>query len=95
MDGIDIAIVDLNEGKTNAVAKELQALARSATVFVADVTNRDQIYAAIVLTERELEEFDIIINNAWIPQMQPLAVVTPPDVETIFKVNIELVLRGI
>ncbi len=36
-----------------------------------------------------------MVNNAGISQVQPLADVTPQEVETIFKVNIEGVLWGI
>lgn len=46
-DGMDIAIIDLKEDKMDAVAKEVRALGRKATVFVADVTSRDQVYAAV------------------------------------------------
>jgi NAD(P)-dependent dehydrogenase (short-subunit alcohol dehydrogenase family) len=44
-DGTDIAIVDLYKEKMAAVAKEVQALSRKATIFVADVSSRDQVYA--------------------------------------------------
>ncbi|TVQ95804.1 MAG: SDR family NAD(P)-dependent oxidoreductase, partial [Desulfovibrionales bacterium] len=94
-DGADIAVVDLKKEKMDAVAKEVQALGRRATVFFADVTNRDQVYAAVDHAEKELEGFDIMVNNAGIAQVQPLAEVTPQEVETIFKVNIEGVLWGI
>ena len=94
-DGADIAVVDLKKEKINAVAKEVQALGHRATVFVEDVTSRDQIYTAVDLAEKELGGFDIMVNNAGIAQVQPLAEVTPQEVETIFKVNIEGVLCGI
>jgi meso-butanediol dehydrogenase/(S,S)-butanediol dehydrogenase/diacetyl reductase len=94
-DGMDIAIVDLKKEKMDAVAKEVQALGRNATVFVADVASRDQVYAAVDHAEKALGNFDIMVNNAGIAQVQPLAEVTPQEVETIFKVNIEGVLWGI
>ncbi|MFT7266472.1 MAG: meso-butanediol dehydrogenase/(S,S)-butanediol dehydrogenase/diacetyl reductase [Halioglobus sp.] len=91
----DIAIVDLKKDKMDAVAKEVKALGRKATVFVADVTSRDQVYAAVDHAETELGGFDIMVNNAGIAQVQPLADVTPQEVETIFKVNIEGVIWGV
>ena len=94
-DGANIAIVDLKEEKMAAVAKEVVALGRRATLFVADVTSRDQVYAAVDHAEKELDGFDIMVNNAGIAQVQPLAEVTPQEVETIFKVNIKGVLWGI
>lgn len=94
-DGMDIAIVARNKEKMNAVAKEIEALGRKATIFVADVSDRDQVYAAVDHAHKELGDFDVMVNNAGIAQVQPLSEVTPQEVETIFKINIEGVLWGI
>ena len=94
-DGADIAIVDVNEGKMKGVADEVKASGRKATTFKADVTKRDDVYAAIDHAEKELGGFDIMINNAGIAQVQPLSEVTPEEVEKILKVNVEGVLWGI
>jgi meso-butanediol dehydrogenase/(S,S)-butanediol dehydrogenase/diacetyl reductase len=94
-DGANIAIVDLKEGKMATVADEVRKIGRKATTFKADVSKRDDVYAAIDHAERELGGFDIMVNNAGIAQIQPLADVTPAEVEKIFKVNVEGVLWGI
>jgi meso-butanediol dehydrogenase/(S,S)-butanediol dehydrogenase/diacetyl reductase len=94
-DGADIAIVDVNDQKTQAVADEVRALGRKATTFKADVSKRDDVYAAINHAEKELGGFDIMVNNAGIANIQPLADVTPEEVEKILKVNVEGVLWGI
>lgn len=94
-DGADIAIVDVNEGKMRDVAAEVRTSARKATTFKADVTKRDDVYAAIDHAEKELGGFDIIINNAGIAQVQPLSEVTSEELEKILKVNVEGVLWGI
>ncbi len=94
-DGMDIALVDLKREKMEAVAKEIEALGRKTTVFVADVSNREQVYAAVDHAEKELGGFDVMVNNAGIVQIQTLADVTPQEVETIFKINVEGVLWGI
>lgn len=94
-DGADIALVDIKDEKTNAVADEVRKIGRKATTFKADVTKRDQVYAAVNHAEKELGGFDVIVNNAGIAQVQPLADVTPEEVEKILKVNVEGVLWGI
>lgn len=96
-DGVDVAIVDLNikKDKMDAVAEEVRALGRKAIIIVADVTRREQVYAVIEHTEKELGGFDIMVNNAGIAQVQPLADVTQEEVDSILKVNIEGVLWGI
>jgi meso-butanediol dehydrogenase / (S,S)-butanediol dehydrogenase / diacetyl reductase len=94
-DGFDIALVDLKPDKLNAVAKEIQALGRETSVFAADVSDRDQVYAAIDHAEAELGGFDVMVNNAGIAQVKPIDDVLPEDVEKIFKINIDGVLWGI
>lgn len=94
-DGADIALVDLHEEKVSIVAKEIEQIGRKATAITADVTDRDQVYAAINTTESELGGFDIIVNNAGIAQVAPLAEVEPESVRQIFAVNVEGVLWGI
>jgi len=94
-DGFDLTLVDLKEDKLEAVAKEIEALGRKATTFAADVSKRDDIYAAIEYTEKELGGFDVIVNNAGIAQVKPLSEVTPEEVDRIFKINIDGVLWGI
>ncbi len=78
-----------------AVADKVRATGRKATTFKADVSKRDDVYAAVDHTEKELGGFDIIVNNAGIANIQSIADVTPEEVEKIFKVNIEGVLWGI
>jgi len=94
-DGANIAVVELDEEKAQAVAREVGALGRKATHYRADVSNRDEVYAAIDHAERELGRFDIMVNNAGIAQVQPLLDVTPEEVDRIFKINVEGVLWGI
>lgn len=94
-DGADIAIVDLKEDKTKSVAEEVKALGRKATTFKADVSKRDEVYAAIDHAEKELGGFDIMVNNAGIAQIQPLADVTPEEFNKIIQINVAGVLWGI
>ena len=94
-DGADIAIADVNEEKMKAVAEEVNKIGRRATTFKVDVSNRDAVFAAVDHAEEELGGFDIIVNNAGIAQVQPLANVTPEEVDKIFKVNVQGVLWGI
>lgn len=94
-DGADIAIADMKEDKMKAVAEEIKAVGRKATFFKADISKRDDVYAAIDHAEKQLGGFDIMVNNAGIAQVQAIADVTPVEVEKIFKVNVYGVLWGI
>lgn len=94
-DGADIAIVDMNEAKMSDVAGEVRDIGRKATTFKADISKRDDVYAAIDHAEKQLGGFDIMINNAGIAQVQPLADVTPEELDKILKINVGGVLWGI
>lgn len=94
-DGANVAIVDLNDEKVSDVAAEVKALGRDAVTYKADVSKRDEVFAAIDHAESSLGGFDVMVNNAGIAQVQPIADVTPEEVDKILKVNVEGVLWGI
>ncbi len=94
-DGANIALVDIKADKLDSVRKEVEALGVRATTFRADVSKRDEVYAAIDHAEKELGGFDVIVNNAGIAQVKPLADVGPEDLERIFRINVDGVVWGI
>ncbi|MGH6760317.1 MAG: acetoin reductase [Phyllobacterium sp.] len=94
-DGADIALVDLKDDKIKSVAEEIRALGCKATTFKADVSDRDQVHAAVDHAEKELGGFDIIVNNAGIAQVKAISDVTPEDVDLIYRINVQGVLWGI
>ncbi|EME63084.1 acetoin dehydrogenase [Rhodococcus ruber BKS 20-38] len=94
-DGADVALLDVDGGKLAAVEGEVRAAGSKSISVVADVTDREQIRAAVDRTEAELGGFDIIVNNAGIAQVNPIADVTPEEVSRIMAVNVEGVLWGI
>lgn len=72
-DGADIALVDIDDDKTTAIAGEVRKIGRKATTFTADVSKRDQVHAAIDHAEKELHGFDVIVNNAGIVKVGAIA----------------------
>jgi len=94
-DGMDIALVDVHQPSLEETANEVRALGRQALALVADVSERDAVYAAVDETEKTLGGFDVMVNNAGIAQVQPLAEVLPEDIAKIYKINVEGVLWGI
>lgn len=94
-EGASLMLVDMNAANLEAVAKEVQALGRKVATFVADISQRDQVYAAIDHAEEALGGFDIIVNNAGIAQVQSLADVTPEEVDRIMRINVQGTLWGI
>jgi meso-butanediol dehydrogenase/(S,S)-butanediol dehydrogenase/diacetyl reductase len=94
-DGADVAIADLDREKASAVADEVRASGRKSVAVVTDVSDRDQVFAAVETTARELGGFDIMVNNAGIAQVQTLEDVRPEDLELIQRINVGGVLWGI
>ena len=94
-DGADIALVDLNQEKLDAAAAEVRALGRRAFTYIADVSQLDQVTAAVAFAEKELAGFDIMVNNAGIAQVAPLLDVTPEEVDRIMRINVQGTLWGI
>ncbi len=66
-----------------AVTQEIEALGGKATTFVADVSDRQQVYAAVDHAEKEPGGLDIMVNNAGIAQVQPIDEVTPQEMDII------------
>lgn len=65
-DGADIALVDVNDDKIRQVAEEIIALGRRAIFINADVSQREQVFAAVEQAEKQLGGFDVMVNNAGI-----------------------------
>ncbi|GAA5235165.1 acetoin reductase [Verticiella sediminum] len=93
-DGADLALVDIKADTIAAVCEEVESLGRKATTFVADVSQRAQVHAAVDHAEDALGGFDVIVNNAGIAQVKPIADVLPEDLERIFRVNVDSVVWG-
>lgn len=94
-DGHDVALVDLGSDKIEQVAREIREIGTDATTFVADVSDRDQVFAAVDHAHEALGSFDVMINNAGIAQVAPLDDVRPEDTKKIWAVNVDGVLWGI
>jgi len=93
-DGANLALVDIKADKLEAVKAEVEAHGVKATTFTADVSDRDQVFAAVEHAEKELGGFDVIVNNAGIAQVKPLDDVRPDDLDRIFRINVDGVVWG-
>ena len=94
-DGADVCLVDLTAESVAAVHDEVVALGSRAAVFGADVSDRDAVFAAVDHAVAELGGLDIMVNNAGIAMVEPLADVRPDEVDRLWRININGVLWGI
>ena len=93
--GADVALVDVNLDGIAAVADEIAELGSKSTTFVADVSDRDAVFAAVSHAASALGRFDVMVNNAGIALVGPLAEVTPQDLSRLWAINVDGVLWGI
>ena len=96
-DGADIGLLDLpsKKDKLEAVAGEVRDIGRKATVIGADVSNRDEVRAAVDKTEKDLGGFDIMVNNAGVQNVTLFTDITPELLDRLFKINVWGVVWGI
>ncbi|GAA2784415.1 acetoin reductase [Mycolicibacterium pallens] len=94
-DGADVGLVDVRSDGIEAVAAEIAEIGCKATTFVADVSDREQVFAAVDHTATALDGFDIMVNNAGIALVGPIADVTAEQVGRVWDINVNGVLWGI
>lgn len=93
-DGADIALVDIRPEGISDVADEIAEIGCKATTYVADVSDRDQVFAAVDHAATALGAFDIMVNNAGIALVGPIADVTPEEAARVWAINVNGVLWG-
>lgn len=94
-DGADIALVDVAPEGIDGVAAEIAEIGCKATTVVADVSDRDQVFAAVDYAASTLGGLDIMVNNAGIALVGPIADVTPEEAHRVWAINVNGVLWGI
>ncbi|MCX2934967.1 acetoin reductase [Mycobacterium sp. CVI_P3] len=93
-DGADIALIDVRPDGISGVADEIAEIGCKATTYVADVSDRDQVFAAVDHAAQALGGFDIMVNNAGIALVGPIADVTGDEAARVWAVNVNGVLWG-
>ncbi|WED23733.1 acetoin reductase [Vibrio sp. JC009] len=94
-DGAAVAMVDFDADGVATAAAALAEQGAKVTSFVADVSKRDQVFAAVEHAAKELGGLDIMINNAGIAGApHGILDITEEELNFIQAVNINGVLWG-
>ena len=93
-DGFAVAIADFNLEGAQAVAAEINETGRAIAVKV-DVSDRDQVFAAVETTVAELGGLDVVVNNAGVGPTTPIETITPKQFEKVYAINVGSVYWGI
>jgi NAD(P)-dependent dehydrogenase (short-subunit alcohol dehydrogenase family) len=84
-EGATVAIADINLERAEQTASELGA---SAYALKMDVTDQASIDAAIAAVEAKTGGIDILINNAALFDLAPIAEITRKSFDTLFSINV-------
>ncbi|HVZ16201.1 MAG TPA: 3-oxoacyl-[acyl-carrier-protein] reductase [Terriglobales bacterium] len=86
--GAAVALCARNEEKLNAVRDEITAAGGKASVFKMDVTNDDEIKAAIKSAIEQLGKIDILVNNAGITKDNLILRMKRADWDAVINTNL-------
>jgi 3-oxoacyl-[acyl-carrier protein] reductase len=87
--GARVAVLDVREAAAKSAAQQLRDGGREAIGLGADVTRRDQVVAAIQAVIDQWGRIDILINNAGICPMTPLADISEAEWDLVLGVNLK------
>ncbi|MGV3488152.1 MAG: beta-ketoacyl-ACP reductase [Tuberibacillus sp.] len=88
-EGANVFIIDINEEAIKETLKEFKEQGLQANGSIADVSNREQVNAAV---ERAMEAFgkiDILVNNAGVIRDNMLFKMTENDWDTVMNVHLK------
>lgn len=93
-DGFAVAVADYNSQTARQVADEIASAGGKALAVTADVSKRDQVFAAVGQARKELGGFDVIVNNAGVAPTTPIEEITEEMVDKVYDINIKGVIWG-
>jgi meso-butanediol dehydrogenase/(S,S)-butanediol dehydrogenase/diacetyl reductase len=94
-DGFAVAIADYNDATAKAVADEIIRNGGHAVAVKVDVSDREQVFAAVEKARNALGGFHVIVNNAGIAPSTPIESITPEIVDKVYNINVKGVIWGI
>jgi 3-oxoacyl-[acyl-carrier protein] reductase len=89
-DGMAVAVLDLDEAACAGTVKEIADVGGRAMAVGADVSQGDQVEAAVLRVASELGEPDVLVNNAGVIRDNMLFKMSDDDWDTVMGVH----LRG-
>ena len=91
-EGANVAVWDLNEEGAQRVATELKALGVKSIASRVDVSNRQQVNAAVERFHAEIGQVSVLVNNAGITLFQPFMEMTEEAWDRVMTINLKSML---
>jgi NADP-dependent 3-hydroxy acid dehydrogenase YdfG len=93
--GAAVAVAARRKQKFDAVVDEIATAGGAAKAYVADVTDKDQIAAAVDGAVRDFGRLDVLVSNAGVMPIRPLAEANTDEWDQMIDINIKGLLYGI
>ena len=87
-DGIAIGVLDLNEDICAGTVQAIRDAGGEAIALGADITNRDQVKAAVQKLRDTFGPVSIVVNNAGVTDFVPFEEIREDRWEVVYKINV-------
>ncbi|WP_396331686.1 2-hydroxycyclohexanecarboxyl-CoA dehydrogenase [Burkholderia anthina] len=87
-EGARVAVLDLSIEAAGKVANEIRAAGGIARAIRCDITDRDDVDAAVAATEAELGPVDVLVNNAGWDVFKPFTKTAPAEWARLIAINL-------
>lgn len=87
-EGAKVAVFDVNLEAAQAVADAIVANGGRAAAFRCDITNREEVDAAVAAVEKDLGPIDILVNNAGWDVFKPFVKTSAEDWARLIDINL-------
>jgi 2-hydroxycyclohexanecarboxyl-CoA dehydrogenase len=87
-EGAQVAVFDMNMQSAQKVAEGIMAAGGVAMAFQCDITDREQVDAAIAAAESLLGPIDILVNNAGWDIFKPFTKTVPAEWDKLIAINL-------
>ena len=87
--GAAVALIARRRGRLDELKDRITAAGGSAAAIDADIADRDQAEAAVQRSVAELGRVDIVVNNAGLMRIGPVADADPADWDQMLSVNVQ------
>ena len=90
--GASVALAARREDRLESLADEIQTEGGEALVVPTDVTEETQVREMIETTVSELGGLDVLVNNAGVMLLEPVATADPEDWQQMLDLNVQAVM---
>ena len=87
-EGAKVAVFDMNLAAAEKVAADIRAAGGEASAFQCDITQRDQVDAAVQAAEATLGPIDVLVNNAGWDVFKPFTKTVPAEWDKLIAINL-------